>query len=108
MRRQTPRILALLLVGAYAGVALLGAICLFGGSTEATASHHHAGQPGKTAHSPLCAWACQAGSSALAFAADTSGPRTLLLFILLVFLVSARSICFVSSQRTRAPPSFSF
>jgi hypothetical protein len=58
------RFLALVLGLCYLGLAVLGAVCLFDDSTVNQLAPHHAGHAGKTSHSPLCAWACQAGPAA--------------------------------------------
>lgn len=98
------QILALFLAVSYLGLAILGAACLFGEPAEGHAAHHHAGPTDKPAHSALCAWACQAGPSALAQSADVEGPPTFLIAALFVAVLSLTPSDLVASQRTRAPP----
>ena len=102
--RTSSSLLALLVAGCYLGLAVLGAACLFGEPAEGHAAHHHAGHTDKPAHSALCAWACQAGPSALAQSADVEGPPTFLVFAIFVAVRSLTPSYLAASQRTRAPP----
>ena len=66
--RHASALLALILAVGYFGLSIFAAGCLFEatplGAISPVAHHHHsAGSTGKTSHSPLCAWACQAGYS---------------------------------------------
>jgi hypothetical protein len=65
---RASQLLALSLAVGYFGLSIFAAGCLFEatplGAISPVAHHHHsAGSTGKTSHSPLCAWACQAGYS---------------------------------------------
>jgi hypothetical protein len=98
------KILALLLVVSYLGLAALGAACLFGESAGDHAAHHHAGHTDKPSHSALCAWACQAGPSAVLI---SLGGVSFALYIL--FWSVASHICVFrqvawATARPRAPP----
>jgi hypothetical protein len=99
------KILALLLVVSYLGLATLGAACLFGDLEPGHAASHHAGsEGGKPAHSPLCAWACQAGPSAVAQSANVVGPPTFPAFAVFVAVRFLTPSYLAASQRARAPP----
>lgn len=100
------RLLALILAVSYLGMGGLGAACLFGVAPVGVGTHHHhAGPGGKASHSPLCAWACQAGpvASLISF-----GSASFALFILLWWTVTAHLTFFSqiawASARPRAPP----
>lgn len=102
--RTSSRLLALLVAACYLGLAVLGAACLFGDMEPGHEASHHAGHGGKPTHSSLCAWACQAGPSALAQSANVAGPPTFLVFALFVAVRSLTPSYLAASQRTRAPP----
>lgn len=96
--------LVLVLALSYLGLATLGAACLFGDMAPGHAASHHAGHGGKPTHSPLCAWACQAGPSAVLI---SFGGVSFALYILFWSVTS--HIVFFSqiawaSARPRAPP----
>jgi hypothetical protein len=102
--RTPSSLLALLVAACYLGLAVLGAVCLFGDMSGGSSVPHHADHAGKTAHSPLCAWACQAGPSAILVG---FGGVSLALYVL--FWSTAPSIAFFSRTfcafaRPRAPP----
>ena len=64
--RRASGLLALILAGGYFGLVVFAAACLFQGPAPGVLNpvphHHHADGSAKSAHSLLCAWACQAGS----------------------------------------------
>jgi hypothetical protein len=108
LSRSTPSFrqsVALILAVSYLCVAVLGALCLFGvAPIGAGTHHHHAGATAKAGHSPLCAWACQAGSLALLIGVAGS-PFALFLLWRAVISVSS---CFTqiawAAIRPRSPP----
>lgn len=100
------RLLALILAVSYLGLTVLGAACLFGVAPVGVGMHHHhAGPGGKASHSPLCAWACQAGPAASLI---SFGVASFTLFILLWWTVTAHLTFFSqiawASARPRSPP----
>lgn len=58
MKRAAP-ILALVLVMAYLGLAVVATVCVTD-HAEGAAPQHHPQHGGSLAHSSFCAWACQA------------------------------------------------
>jgi hypothetical protein len=102
------QVLAVLLAVSYFGLVALSTVCLFGVSpVGAGTHHHHAGSAGKAAHSPLCAWACQAGPSASLIG---FGEALSIFFVLWVVVLAALAnfpqIAWASA-RPRSPPVLS-
>ena len=103
-KRTFVSVLILVLALCYLGLVALGAACLFGDMEPGHAASHHAGHGGKPTHSSLCAWACQAGPSAVLV---SFGGVSFVLQIL--FWSAASRIVFFSqiawaSAHPRAPP----
>jgi hypothetical protein len=97
------RIAVLLIVLGYFALAAVAPSCLWAASTSNPAAHHqHHGQ--EVAHSLLCVWACQAGSSP---ALLDVGGMSLALFLLL-YAVTVVRVPFTQSgwafARPRSPP----
>jgi hypothetical protein len=106
---RASQLLALTLAVGYFGLSIFAAGCLFEakplGAVSPVAHHHHsAGATGKTSHSPLCAWACQAGSS------STVGNMVVVPFMVFVQWggILCASILYLglawAAARPRSPP----
>ncbi|HEY3197592.1 MAG TPA: hypothetical protein VGJ57_06230 [Nitrospirales bacterium] len=106
---RASQLLALTLAVGYFGLSIFAAGCLFEatplGTIGPVAHHHHsAGSTGKTSHSPLCAWACQAGSS------STVGNVVVAPFMVFVLwgAVMCASVVYLrlawAQARPRSPP----
>jgi len=95
---------ALLVAICYLGMAVLSAVCLFGGGAHADASHHHTGYPGKPTHSPLCAWACQAGAAAVLISFNAVPVVFFVPWAAVIATLAYFSQIAWASARPRAPP----
>jgi hypothetical protein len=88
----------------YLGLVVLGAVCLLGDMSGGPSAPHHADHAGKTAHSSLCAWACQAGPSAVLISFGGVSFALYLLFWSVTSPIVFFSQIAWASARPRAPP----
>jgi hypothetical protein len=102
--RSSSRLLTLLVAACYLGLAVLGAVCLFGDMSGGPSAAHHADHTGKTAHSPLCVWACQAGPSAALIGLGGVSFALYVLFWSTASPITVFSRNFCAFARPRAPP----
>jgi hypothetical protein len=98
------RLLGLVVAFCYLGLAVLGAICLFDDSTVNQLAPHHAGHAGKTSHSPLCAWACQAGPAAPLMSFSTVPFAFFVLWAALITALAYLSQISWAPALPRSPP----
>ena len=100
--------LACTLIVVYVLLAFAAVPCLFGAEPHNRAHSHHHHSP--TAHSALCAWACQANPELSLFSSAPFLQPFLLAFVTLLFRSAQASSVRLHLIRSRAPPhrSFSF
>ena len=98
------RFLALGLALCYLGLAVLGAFCLFDDSTVNQLAPHHAGHAGKTSHSPLCAWSCQAGAATTLVSSSTVPFAFVVLWATVITALAYLSQISWAPARPRSPP----
>jgi hypothetical protein len=88
----------------YFGLVCLAATCSLALPVSAHAGGHEQHHSHETAHSALCAWACQATPEAGLVASVPADVVELVVFAPLVSPVQPVSISSVSLLRSRAPP----
>jgi len=94
--------LAIGMVVLYAALAIGAAGCVSLDSGQPSSTHHHS--PSHVAHSPLCAWACQANSTVYIHIA--APLIALFAFVLMLWLIGVipSTALFATFFHSRAPP----
>lgn len=88
----------------YFGLVCLAATCSLALHLSASAGSHEQHHSHETAHSSLCAWACQATPEAGLVASAPDGSFELVALVPTGFPVQSVSVSSVSLLRSRAPP----
>lgn len=88
----------------YFGLVCLAATCSLALPVSASAGSHEQHHSHETAHSSLCAWACQATPEAGLVASAPDGLFELVALVPTGFPVQLLSVSSVSLLRSRAPP----
>jgi len=100
MKRWVARI-ALATAVVFLALGVGAATCLFSQEIPSPAAHHHTGGP---AHSPLCAWACQANQSVDQVPIPVATASLLLLSVIVPDSISRPPFSPQYQAQSRAPP----